>query len=377
MLQLYKVLFTTLLLSFISFQSFTQHKIYWGDQITQSINHSNLDGSDTEILLTKQQVVRRMQIDADSSLLFWVEGGSGTIWQSNLDFSNMEIVYQTFSPDLNLIEYDPTNNRIFFTISGDGRIRSINLIDGAESTIVANQGNIQGIDYDPINNKLYWSELDLGTIKSAKGNGDQVSIIYQSNTEPFDIKLDLEQERIYFSDRETFYISSINLSGNDKIDHVTNAGNKGVISLDLENQHIYWVNTEFQFISRSNLDGSNITILQQGTTQFSGMDVYIEPTPVVTNNLQAELIKIQTYPNPTDGTFSFEVADEFIGEVQINIYGLNGKEVFSKNVVKNNRNFKEEINLNKNPSGIYFLQIQLGNKWLSNKIVIINDHLTP
>jgi hypothetical protein len=77
----------------------------------------------------------------------------------------------------------------------------------------------------------------------------------------------------------------------------------------------------------------------------------------------SDLFKI--YPNPTNGLLNINIAN-YVGELQIKVYDINGREVFNENHFNNSN----VINLGKLSNGIYILKLQGENINYSEKIII-------
>lgn len=79
----------------------------------------------------------------------------------------------------------------------------------------------------------------------------------------------------------------------------------------------------------------------------------------------SSLFKI--YPNPTNGLLNINI-NNYVGELQINVFDLNGRQVYNQNVSDfNNTN---AINLESLSAGIYVLKLQGENLNYSEKIIL-------
>lgn len=79
----------------------------------------------------------------------------------------------------------------------------------------------------------------------------------------------------------------------------------------------------------------------------------------------SNLFKI--YPNPTNGMVNINI-NNYIGELQINVYDLNGRQVYNQNVT--NFNNTNAIDLESLSTGIYVLKLNGENLNYSEKIII-------
>lgn len=283
----------------------SQDYFFYGEQLGDKIFRSNLDGSNIETIVTGQGILRRMRIDFVEEKLFWVEGETGRMWKSNFDGTSQEIIIDLPTSNLNLIEIDKTNQRIFYTITNDGFIRSIDLNGSNQEIIVSGVGNVQGLEYDPFCDKLYWTEFVEGVIKRANGDGTDIETIVDLNSKPFDLILDIESEKLFFNDRQSSNIHRANMDGSDLEVIVDQTGDKGAMTLDFTNDRLYWVNNTQEVIYSSDLDGSNINTIIVGDpaqTILAGIIVYVPFT---------EDYEIPTFELPDDTTICLESGTSF------------------------------------------------------------------
>jgi uncharacterized repeat protein (TIGR03803 family) len=105
--------------------------------------------------------------------------------------------------------------------------------------------------------------------------------------------------------------------------------------------------------------------LYGGTSGAGVLFKYALATGIVEKNMAFDF---NMYPNPNNGTFTIEM-NKLLNQVQhdISIYNIIGKKVYHSQI----NNPKLEIDLNKQPAGIYFVQINT-EQGITNKILIIN-----
>ena len=268
----------------------SQNYFFYGEHFGDKIYRSDIDGGNSEVIVSNQDIPRRMRIDFEEEKLFWVEGQAGKIWKCNFDGTSQETLADFSTGNLNVIEIDKENQRIFYTITNDGFIRSINLNGSDPIIVVSGVGTVQGMDYDPFCDKIYWTEFNDGKVKRANGDGSNIETIVDTNSKPFDLVIDIERGKLFFTDRESNDIIRANLDGSSLETIVTQFGNKGAVTIDYTNERLYWMNNTEQVIYSSDLDGNNITPVITGnsaTTSLAGIVVYVPftenyETPVLT-----------------------------------------------------------------------------------------------
>ena len=269
---------------FFYYQSYAQDKLIFAEQPSESLYKCDLDGNNIEVVATGQQVVRRIRTDYENGIIYWIEGSSGKMWRIDMDGTNQVEILDVSSNNLNLIILDKVNDRILYTITNDGFIRSIDFDGSNNQIVVSGVGNVQGMDYDYNCDKIYWTEYDGGVVKRANGDGTNVETLITSNNQPFDLILDLANDKFYYSDRNTDKIHRANLNGTDLEDIISTPGDKGAMSFGTSNAKIYWVNNSSELIRSANLDGSGITTLISGFDLLAGIDVDLEDNITIPQN---------------------------------------------------------------------------------------------
>jgi len=73
------------------------------------------------------------------------------------------------------------------------------------------------------------------------------------------------------------------------------------------------------------------------------------------------------YPNPGSGEFKLSYSSAYVGEVSINIFTIDGREINKFNLQKNKTDFVHQIDLPKH--GIYYIQFVAGDYHTSHKII--------
>ncbi|MBN2215114.1 MAG: hypothetical protein JW723_12800 [Bacteroidales bacterium] len=76
------------------------------------------------------------------------------------------------------------------------------------------------------------------------------------------------------------------------------------------------------------------------------------------------------YPNPNRGSFYLELNNEYRGEVSMRIHGLDGRLIYSEQIVKNDMVMKREINLHYIHSGEYVLSLEYPDRQTSRSFFV-------
>lgn len=78
---------------------------------------------------------------------------------------------------------------------------------------------------------------------------------------------------------------------------------------------------------------------------------------------------ISIFPNPTNGIFSIKLND--IESIQsYDILNIHGLAVYAANVVQDSSSNQIDLNLDSLPKGIYFIRMNIGNQFISKKVIL-------
>lgn len=371
--------------SFTIAQSQGDFKVFQTNQLESNLSSVNYDGADFLVIADNQNAPRRVSVDSDKKEVYWIEGGSGTIWKSNFDGSNKVAVISNESTNLAIVEFDLINQRLLFNVTGEGTIKSANLDGSNVQTLITGIEQTTGYYYDPSNDHLYWTEFNLGTIHRSDGNGENIVTLFETNTKPFDISYDCKNDKIYWSDRDTEKIHRANTDGTDQEDVIVANGNKGSIALDMKNEKIYWTNISPNQINSSNLDGTATEILASSNDPFAGLDIYL-PLDIsncdflisVNDKFDQNIDALQVFPNPVYDNFSYTLQSNYIGEVEVTLFNIEGKKIYNEKTFKQNEEtWTKDINVRQEESGILFLRVQYADKIITQRIIHIYKPLIP
>lgn len=120
----------------------------------------------------------------------------------------------------------------------------------------------------------------------------------------------------------------------------------------------------------------SISVLESGTYAVQIYNEYC-PSPFsegVEVIVSAEILdfgdQLLLYPNPTSGTLTVEMTLPSAREVYLVIYASSGEKMYSGKFLVAALNIREEIELRSFPAGIYFVQIRVGDKWYTSKLLV-------
>jgi hypothetical protein len=103
---------------------------------------------------------------------------------------------------------------------------------------------------------------------------------------------------------------------------------------------------------------------EQGLLPWQGVVLATE------DELPAESIKV--YPNPAHTTAQLEFADNYRGDVSLQVTDVTGHVLRTVKYKKNQQALKQSLDLQHMAAGIYFLQIEAGNKKAVKRLIKLN-----
>ncbi|MEM7515067.1 MAG: T9SS type A sorting domain-containing protein, partial [Bacteroidota bacterium] len=230
--------------------------------------------------------------------------------------------------------------------------------------------------------KMYWSELNedaVGIIKRANldGSGVEDLIVLPGIEGPREIELDIAGGKIYWlnvaRNNSSSKIQRANLDGSGiETLYSRNDGDMNGLALDLEAGKIYWTynpaGTEQDRLRRANLNGSGVEDLPINV--FNPLDISILPAsassgPNFTENQGSTStpsgisitngISMEVFPNPTKQLLNVEVEGLAAAKVDLVVYDLQGRRVFSQTLFTDTPVLRQQLDLRDLSEGVYSL----------------------
>ncbi|GEM_PF-1236948 len=112
------------------------------------------------------------------------------------------------------------------------------------------------------------------------------------------------------------------------------------------------------FITMDNLSDSDLEQLNQ----------HAEPKVSAQNDLTVDGVFFS--PNPNDGQFVLNYTLQESGETLVQLYDINGRQVFVKSFSGTPGTYAEQINISEEPKGVYFLSVIQNGKSFAKKVVV-------
>ncbi|HOE05860.1 MAG TPA: DUF5050 domain-containing protein, partial [Bacteroidales bacterium] len=191
----------------------SQDYIFWGDYTNGNIYRSDVNGEDITIIASGYYQVRTVTVDNKYFRVYWAVGNQG-VYSANFDGTGLAQILN-YGATIGRIEFDYLNDKIFFTESFAGNIKSCK-IDGSDiQLLVTGTGLIQGLGVDPGRQFIFWTDQDSGDIYRAYTDGSGQTTIRETTTSLYDLELDVKHMKIYFSDRTNDEIQVMDYDGSN------------------------------------------------------------------------------------------------------------------------------------------------------------------
>ena len=151
-------------------------KMYWTDEdwTEGRIQRANLDGSQIEDLLTEVSSPAGLALDLAAGKMYWTDTGRSDIGRTNLDGSQSQNLVTRSLNSPRALALDLAAGKIYWTDSGTLRMQRANF-DGSqvEDVIVSGLGYTTiGLALDPAGGKIYWTDWGTKEIRRANLDGD-------------------------------------------------------------------------------------------------------------------------------------------------------------------------------------------------------------
>ncbi len=243
-------------------------KMYWIDKRGETIQRSDLDGSNSEWLIGPQGYgsANDLDLDLDRRKIYFstrttnTDAVAGGVYRANLDGSDIELLEMGWPRTLLV---DSARDLVYLT---DGY--GIYLLDreGHEYVLESRSTRSQrDVALDLVNDKVYWTDPEERAIRRSDRDGSNVEdVLTELADTPGEIALDPEGGKVYWTllyDAGYRYESygglrRANLDGSD-VEHVVDRGEVVGFILDLEGGKVYWTDARGT-IHRAEFDGTGV-----------------------------------------------------------------------------------------------------------------------
>ncbi len=118
------------------------------------------------------------------------------------------------------------------------------------------------------------------------------------------------------------------------------------------------------------INGFRLSYAPSGTSVTGGVAQTMSTAEATPELLTAMTDKLEVFPNPFETAINVRWVNEYTGNASVLIYSLDGRLISSKQIVKNQPEYDDQINIPAKSSGMYLLKIILPNgKSYTEKVV--------
>ena len=170
-------------------------KMYWTDEDWSEgrIQRANLDGTQVEDILTEVSSPAGLALDLATGKMYWTDTGRSNIGRTNLDGSQSQNLVTRSLNSPRALALDLAAGKMYWTDSGTLRMQRANF-DGSqvEDVIVSGLGHTTiGLAIDPIGGKIYWTDWGAKEIRRANLDGTRVENLITGLSGPVGLALDI------------------------------------------------------------------------------------------------------------------------------------------------------------------------------------------
>lgn len=223
----------------------------------------------------------------------------------------------------------------------------------------------------PEDNLIFWSDMGLRKVFAATLDSRQVREIASDLGTPVRIILDKEKKRIYWSDDRAHRIYSSNFMGTDQRILYEGGAEEHPFSLFLDKveNKLYWADYGLDIIQRANPDGSEVeVVIEEGLDDPSGIVVVHQPVqPISVENPSFSIhSNLGLFPNPTKGTITLFLSQDYYEDAVFSVFDLYGRLVKERPMISN----PMDISLDDLPEGNYLFRVKGLQKIYTGKLIL-------
>jgi DNA-binding beta-propeller fold protein YncE len=242
-------------------------KIYWVNELANTVRYGNLDGTGTTATLVAEPggtLPCGVAIDPAAGKIYWAGFESATIRVANLDGTGSAATLFAESAGSNScgIAIDPAAGKIYWANYGN-TIRVGNLDgSGSPSTLYTESGNRHpsGVAIDPAAGKIYWTNQDSDEVRVGDLDGSGASTLFEPSDvgdNPIGVAVDPAAGKVYWTSLLSHEVHVGNLDGSGAATlYSGETGAPGGVALDPDAGRIYWGAYVGGTIRVGSLDGS-------------------------------------------------------------------------------------------------------------------------
>ncbi len=253
-------------------------------------------------------------------------------------------------------------------------VDQVEVVTETVNTTIAPQGEYihtfsQQVDFTGVGS--YEIEVSISLVGDDDVSNNSVTVSILSQAIPTNINLSsssIEEDQEIGTAVGTFSTEDL-----DDVDHsyalVTGEGSDdnpsfSIVGDELRSSEIFDFEDKASFTIRvETSDDDGYTFVRAFSIEILDVE-----EPLSTEELDE--LGIVVYPNPFGSNVHLEMINDYVGDIQIKVSDVSGKSVLlSENYFKNNKQTKSMLNLEKLPTGIYLLNIKMGDEVYSGRLI--------
>ena len=194
--------------------------VYWCEVIEGRIYRANIDYDGRELIVSGLDSPDEVAVDWINRKLYWCDFGTDTIEYSELDGSNRKLLLNTSIDQPRGLAIDPFSGHIYWTDWGvTPKIEKMTLT-GRYRRIIVNSDlfwpNCLTIDYET--SKLFWVDASFDTIETSDLEGNGRKVIFHV---PHPFGITVYNGMLYWTDWTTQSVSSASVDDNTTLQNIT------------------------------------------------------------------------------------------------------------------------------------------------------------
>jgi hypothetical protein len=235
------------------------------------VERAAFDGSDLQALQFQPiGFADGIALDVPDGSMYWTDTSAGTIWRSNLNGSEAQVVLLDGGREPLGIALDLAHEKMYWTDS-EGVKRAA--LDGSVPELLTKEAARGFIALDLATQQMFWADWPSGNIRvAAMSPSPVVTSIAKSPACPFGIAVDEANAKVYWLGIEvkeklkcekSASITRLNLDGTEPRVIVKRPGAafEGGLVVDPAAGKIYWSEAELHDISSADLEGEHERVL--------------------------------------------------------------------------------------------------------------------
>ena len=197
--------------------------VYWCEVNVGRIYRAGIDCEGRELIISGLVHPEEVAVDWINRKLYWCDFGSDTIEYSNLDGTDRRLLLSIGVDQPRGLAIDPFSGYIYWTDWGDApKIEKMTLTGTNRQTIVnLNLGwpNILTIDYTT--SKLYWVDALFDKVEMSDLDGTGRQVLYRGAAVPHPFGIAVYNGIVYLTDWVTRAVASGSTDGSAPISNIT------------------------------------------------------------------------------------------------------------------------------------------------------------